>query len=250
VNAAIVVQNPFVSGVTVLAALILAFTIFRSWLRGRWERAENPIYRIEPDIDLRPVPSASYGEASDGVGSGPRSATPRRGGRRRGPLAFIVGVLVGVFVLPAAIRNGAEPAMNAVTAVQARLAEAIGKVDPTLVGAIGGAEDVAGSFVLAMQKELPRQVDDRTTLVSVAGGNGVVTLGHRISEPVPDAESGAFAEAAKERIVSGTCAATPGTEIRTLNDKGIEFRFVYADAAGRTIAAITLEPDFCERSRS
>jgi hypothetical protein len=242
-----VVQNPFISGVTVFAALILAFTIFRSWLRGRWERAENPIYRIEPDIDRRPLPSASYAEASEGVGSGPRPLPVRRRGIGKGLLAFVVGIVFGAVVLPAAIRNGADPAMNAASAFQSRLAELIGEIDPTLVGAIGSA--TSDTFVLALRKELPKRVDDRTTLVSVAGDKGIVTLGHHVSEPVPDEETGRFAEAARDRIVSGTCAAAARSEIRNLNDEGVEFRFVYADAVGRTIAAITLEPDFCARSR-
>ena len=245
-DAALVVHNPLVTGVTVFAALILAFALFRSWLRARWERAGNPNYRIEPDIDRPPI-TAAYADAAEGIGSGPRPGPMprRRTGKRL--LAFAVGIVLGVFVVPAAVRNGTDPWMHAVSALQARLAEAIGAIDPTLVGAIGpGTSD---SFVLAMQQDLPRRVDDRTMLVSVAGGQGVVTLGHLVSEPISDDQTRSFAEAARDRIVSGTCAAAATSEIRTLNDDGVEFRFVYADPVGRTIAAITLEPDFCERTR-
>jgi len=246
-NMSIVVQNPVVVGMTVFAGLVLAFTIFRSWLRGRWERAENPIYRIEPDIDRRPVPAAAYAD-DPGIGSGPRPETrKRRGGR---PLvAFALGVLFGLVVLPEALREGTGPLANALTGIQASLAEAIDAVDPTLVGSVGGRPDAPDRLVVAMRKDLPKKVDDRTTLVSIEGDKSVLTLAHRVSGPIQDDQAAAFAEATKDRIVSGTCGATPVSEARLLNDEGVELRYVYADAGGRTIAAITLEPDFCARSR-
>jgi hypothetical protein len=121
-------------------------------------------------------------------------------------------------------------------------------IDPTVVASIDdGSPSASAGFVIALQKELPKRVDGRTTLVSVSGDGDVITLGHRVSGELAD--EAAFAETTKDQIVAGTCAPIADSNIRTLNDEGVAFRFIYADARGNTIAAITLEPAFCSDAR-
>jgi hypothetical protein len=248
----LVLNDPVETAITLLVVVLAAFIIVRV-LRRIWRLDERASFRrVEPELDPRAEPLDH--DEQDGFGRGPGPA-PRRRGLGRLVTAFALGILAGIFGVPLAIQYGSVPLARAMTAVDRILADAAAApVFPVDLGDAGLSDPPAGaslaSFITALQNELPKRVDDSTTLVTANVEDRVVTFRHQVSQSLSDQDAQAYAEAATSTVLKATCTGGGGSDVRRFNDEGVEFRYIYADAGGRTLAAITLEPDFCLRTGS
>jgi hypothetical protein len=239
-----VADNPVLAAIAAILVLLVLFAL-RAWIGARQRAREFVSGRVAAfDDDLEEMPDPQKGSGRR-YGNSPRRSF---GGVA---LALIAGILVGLLGPPLAFRY-ARPALGELRSVLAGLLvpEAHrGSEEATAKKRARPApnEPTLASFIDRLQKQLPKQVDPVTTLVTANVERRVVTFGHRVSGTMSDDETAAFAEAVKNRVVGEACSG-PKSEIRDFNKKGVEFRFIYADAIGKTVAAITLEPDFCARS--
>ncbi|MEO8667958.1 MAG: hypothetical protein ABI399_05530 [Bauldia sp.] len=103
------------------------------------------------------------------------------------------------------------------------------------------------SFVDRLKAEVPKPVGPTTVLASVERKKETVTLGYSLTSVPTDAEVQQIQDALKTGVIDTFCHGK-SEEARFLNDNGIEFRLIYTDKDGRTIARLTAEPRFCDKA--
>lgn len=103
----------------------------------------------------------------------------------------------------------------------------------------------AATYVKVLSRQLPKRIDSVTTLVSASLEDGAVVLGYAVSQAVAEGDANDFANAMRAQIESKTCTLSKSSDMRELNDRGIEFRLIYSDQVGKTIARVDLAPNFC-----
>jgi hypothetical protein len=102
------------------------------------------------------------------------------------------------------------------------------------------------TYVRSIARQLPKRIDEVTSLVSASLQDRAVLLGYAVQQSISEADSGAFADAMRAQIQERTCALSKSSEMRDLNDEGVEFRLVYSDTNGKTLARINLPAGFCK----
>src|SRR5690606_10582203 len=76
-------------------------------------------------------------------------------------------------------------------------------------------------FLRRMRDQLPRQVDDSTSLVRVDNEGDVVTLGFSLTSVVPKELASNIADILRNRFNSNVCDSSTPSEIRTLSEDGV-----------------------------
>jgi hypothetical protein len=122
------------------------------------------------------------------------------------------------------------------------------KVDP-LDQPSGDREAQLAGFVDRMRAQLPKQVDDTTSLVRVESEGDVVNLGFSLSGVIPPELVENITDLLRNRFNGNVCDPEKPSDIRQLNDAGVTFRIVYSDQVGTTVARLDIPPGYCKRSR-
>lgn len=106
-------------------------------------------------------------------------------------------------------------------------------------------EQRAATYVKVLARQLPKRIDSVTTLVSATLEDRAVILGYSVGQTVTEGDAADFANAMRAQIESKTCSLAKTSDMRDLNDRGIEFRLIYSDQVGKTIARVDLAANFC-----
>jgi hypothetical protein len=109
-------------------------------------------------------------------------------------------------------------------------------------------EERMEDYVRALSRQLPKRIDQVTSLVSAKGADRTITLGYTISQTIPQAEASSFADAMRTQIEAKTCALSKASDMRDLNDRGIAFELIYTDQSGKQAARVFLGSNFCSQA--
>jgi hypothetical protein len=284
---AILRENPILAGAVAAIATIVLIVIIRAIVGRRVEadtrmRGRPGNRRLEPGFNGDRLDDAL--RRSD-YQAAPSRTEPRRGGGFRTFVVFLLGIAVGygAFALgesPEVVTRVRTVAANMLSSAARSISEPTAparreapgeeegltpkgpgsgdraperpvpearKVDPVEPPA-GDREAQLASFVGRMRDQLPKQVDDTTSLVRVDREGDVVSLGFSLTGVIPPELIENITDLLRNRFNGNVCDPHKPSDIRALNDAGVTFHIVYSDQVGTTVARLDVPPGYCARS--
>jgi hypothetical protein len=110
-------------------------------------------------------------------------------------------------------------------------------------------DDRLVKLVTKLGAELPKEVGPEIQLTTIRTSDRIVTLGYTIDRTANDDDAKEF-QKSLAKMVRGIICDGKATEVRYLNDNGIQFYLIFVDQVGKTVGKFAAIPKFCSRSEA
>lgn len=161
------------------------------------------------------------------------------------PTADSLNTLVALFESPNPPAVAEEPKPPVVTKAQERL-NPPGETVSATAASDGELVAMVEDFVTSLRTQLPMAVGPGITMASVEGGPNAIALGFTIAQSVAAEDAPKLQSELETRFRNSVCATEPDpTNIHGLNARGVSFLINYTDLLGKTVAGLTVEPNYC-----
>ncbi|WP_085899554.1 hypothetical protein [Kiloniella majae] len=107
----------------------------------------------------------------------------------------------------------------------------------------GKAEKAQKAMAAEMNKNLPLQVDELTTLEAVTNEGSALVYNYKVNVNKDDTDLDVFNSEIKKTLKATMCDKEPFT---TLYKGGASYVYIYADAVGEELTEITIDADTCK----